>query len=401
MTADHLSFLAFPPKFNVHAAITNPTWISQMLEDMRAQDNAADEKRLNKTRANIHRLQRDLESLAKDLDRPNLKLSQTQTIMNRMKQFEAGLKDLKREKAEIKARMESRTSNTPSSSSASSSSLPVTVGARQRATGGSSSLSNLPSGPSAGRLPNESEREYLIRTGKITPFSAMSGLERTVQAPSSRASRTVADLTAGRVQQKERESAERMAGRMSKKTKDVVDPKEPPPSSLKRSKEPPLRANLRASDDDDVESDMNMVDERDSDDDTDGSHTPGKRSKPSQSSTKRKQKMEDSDDDGEYMDDNAAEDASDVSDSKGQTHSAEIPLDQDEDQDGDILGIDEDGSFIKRRVEENRDDGDEIYYQKRLSKWVQVRRLKRLKDVSNAISKQTKRQLILAWLFSF
>lgn len=32
------------------------------------------------------------------------------------------------------------------------------------------------------RDPNESEREYLIRTGKITPFAHMDGLERTTQS---------------------------------------------------------------------------------------------------------------------------------------------------------------------------------------------------------------------------
>ncbi|KAJ3408541.1 hypothetical protein HDV05_004943, partial [Chytridiales sp. JEL 0842] len=324
---------------------------SKMLEDLRTKENAADEKRLNKTRDNIRRQKADIESLVKDLGRPNLKISQKQAILDRIKQFEEGLKDLRKEKDEIKARIDSRSANDRAAATSS-------VGGRSchQPSSGDFANSQPTQNPTSNRLPNESERDYLIRTGKITPFSAMSGLERGVQ--STKVGMTVADLTAGR----QREAAMKSSSRKSSLVGSV---RLKPPQSVRASENADLqrpKAPGKLKRKRDIEEEQLRLKNRD-------------REKAGEESEASTSDVIDSGDDAEYAPSDENDHAKDESDGED-----DIAIEVDDEDD--ILGIDEDGGFIKRRVDENRDDGDEIYYQKRLCRWVQLRRLRRLNELS-------------------
>ncbi|KAL2428591.1 DNA repair and recombination protein RAD26 [Exophiala dermatitidis] len=108
------------------------------------QANERDQARLDKTRAQKEKLQNQIRKTRDEISRPigTTRRAQLRVEIDRM---EGQIHDLDNDIAEIQERMKERESNVNSAQQVDAS--------------------------AAGRLPNETQRDYLIRTGKITPFS--------------------------------------------------------------------------------------------------------------------------------------------------------------------------------------------------------------------------------------
>ncbi|KAI4175028.1 MAG: hypothetical protein LQ346_008149 [Caloplaca aetnensis] len=114
------------------------------------QANERDQKRLDKTKADKDKLDSQIRRLKQRLDRPTGSAT-TARVQAEMHHMEAIKETLDKDLAEIRERMEQRVGESSS--------------AERTTTEESGSR----------RLPNESQRDYLIRTGKITPFSKIPG----------------------------------------------------------------------------------------------------------------------------------------------------------------------------------------------------------------------------------
>ncbi|KAK9478235.1 SNF2 family N-terminal domain-containing protein [Lipomyces japonicus] len=199
------------------------------------------------------------------------------------------------------------------------------------------------------RLPNETERDYLIRTGKITPFSSMRGLERQAGLNED-ANPAVSSDFAGSSELTSKKSHQKL--RLPGLEFDQVD-----------------------------DNDISMTDDKFSGSDHDVSL---KRAKPDRTKKKLRKKRKVSTVEEIFSCSDSVESGSDyypVSDDV--LSEAEEPGDEDYG-----AGIDEDDKLSesetrakktaksKRRlpVESlDNDDGDELYYQERLSKWIEKR----------------------------
>ncbi|KAL8916851.1 MAG: hypothetical protein Q9208_008308 [Pyrenodesmia sp. 3 TL-2023] len=114
------------------------------------QANERDQKRLDKTQAEKDKLDGQIRRLEERLNRPTGSATTTR-VQAEMQHMEAIKKTLEKDLAEIRERMEQR------------------AGQPHPAEGTTTEDSGNR------RLPNESQRDYLIRTGKITPFSKIPG----------------------------------------------------------------------------------------------------------------------------------------------------------------------------------------------------------------------------------
>jgi DNA excision repair protein ERCC-6 len=113
----------------------------QMLHE---QANQRDQQRLEKTRAQKSKLEGSIRRIREEISRP-IGVSQRNRLRLQVQEIEAQIKDLDQDLDEIQQRIDEREHET---------------------------TTNINEGTSAsGRLPNESQRDFLIRTGKITPFS--------------------------------------------------------------------------------------------------------------------------------------------------------------------------------------------------------------------------------------
>ncbi|KAF9102721.1 hypothetical protein BGX29_004241 [Mortierella sp. GBA35] len=133
--------------------------IAKASKALDAKENELDKKRLEKTLKNANKIRlemRRLENNRKKLERGSLALS---NLEERLSEMNEELMQTERDGQEISDRIRERKTGKPTTPSLQSSSSKTT--AEQEA--------------------GETEREYLIRTGKITPFAAMSGFERPKQ----------------------------------------------------------------------------------------------------------------------------------------------------------------------------------------------------------------------------
>ncbi|KAJ1556015.1 hypothetical protein HK405_008892, partial [Cladochytrium tenue] len=145
---------------------------AELMEELKKKENANDERRLRRAADRLRRAEQDLKACRTALQRPDLSSSQRKILLDRRREDEAQLKEIREEMDETALRISSR------------------------------SRPEGQPGPST-----ETEREKLIRTGKITPFEAPrpqndstdTGIPTAIEQDSTSDDRTVADLTAGRV----------------------------------------------------------------------------------------------------------------------------------------------------------------------------------------------------------
>ncbi|KAG9326228.1 hypothetical protein KVV02_001112 [Mortierella alpina] len=297
--------------------------IAKASKALDAKDNELDKKRLEKTLKNANKLRleiRKLESNRKKLERGSFAWS---NLEDRLGDLMDELLQAERDEQDIAERI------------------------RARKTG--KALSASTTSTSSAQNDGESHREYLIRTGKITPFAAVSGLEKSKHGSSAIGS-TMAVPAAVDAPPKSHVNLTRPSWSLiDKKVK-----KELPSQSLLHSTAPAERSSMRKA-----------------------------RSKIASEVDKS--------DDGSQMEDDTATDSldSDFAEKDG----TDSGLDSKDDKDySDLQELSDDDDFkaeedlldtekSKKRSKGGaayrflcEDDGDEMHYQKRLSEWAQKRR---------------------------
>ncbi|KXS20289.1 hypothetical protein M427DRAFT_52512 [Gonapodya prolifera JEL478] len=135
------------------------TLMRQADERIRAQDDAADQKRLKRTEKDISDVRAKMNTLSRRLGNRQTLLSERQVIKDQLQELRSGLQSLDNDHRDILARISDRDRAAQDASAPSSRHGPST-------TSGSRHTSL------ASRRPVESERDRLIREGKITPFQA-------------------------------------------------------------------------------------------------------------------------------------------------------------------------------------------------------------------------------------
>ncbi|KAJ3343494.1 hypothetical protein HDU93_008153 [Gonapodya sp. JEL0774] len=126
----------------------------QVDERLRAQDDAADQKRLRKTAKEISDLKTKIQTQSRRLGHPSTPLAEKHVIRDQLQELRTAIAHHESELAEIRARLSER----------------------ERDAGALSGASSL----SSALHPKESERERLIREGKITPFQSLDGFTRSI-----------------------------------------------------------------------------------------------------------------------------------------------------------------------------------------------------------------------------
>ncbi|KAJ3102613.1 hypothetical protein HDU97_000397 [Phlyctochytrium planicorne] len=314
----------------------------KLLDDMKKKDDLDDQKRLAKTADTVKKVMSEIETLKLALEKPALRVSQKEALRDRIKRAERNLAMLRHEEGEILDRMKKRERAASRRKDWSVGNAVVrpnqgSSGLRRRGSAGKDILSGDLAPPAKITEPaslteadadeEETEREFLIRTGKITPFAAVAGLERNfaenlpIHEEDGGGDRRISDLTEEnrRTEQAELETS-RSAGK--RRLRRFNEPKEKKQKKRKRN-----------SDSDE--------DYDDGDHDSDADYVPS----------------------GSDAEDNRFD--SDENVNKGGDESSES---EDEVK----------GSFDRTR-KVTKDDGDEIFYQRRLRKWLRLRRLSRMK----------------------
>lgn len=116
-------------------------------ETLKAHENELDEKRLTKTRQKISDISSKIAALTDKIDNPATRISEREKARDTVFTLQRkDLVDLRRDEADILARMAERSAAQPAD-------------------------------PTSGKLADETEQEYLVRTGKITPFGKPSNTE--------------------------------------------------------------------------------------------------------------------------------------------------------------------------------------------------------------------------------
>ncbi|KAI8853570.1 SNF2 family N-terminal domain-containing protein [Chytridium lagenaria] len=331
----------------------------KLIEDLKKKDDADDQKRLDKNLDMMRRLQAEMDVMIADLQKPALKVSQKEALRERIKKSERRIAMLKHEESQVKDRLRKRAdlakrrkfwaearNESASSSAASSSSHRTGVGYGSKQRGPVTILPSLPDITEPATLAvmdpdvDETERDFLIRTGKITPFASVTGMERGFTAVQK--SEEECD---GNAQQ----SSSTSAACMSDVVKDrsiadlTAENQRAEEALLTRQEGTSRRRRLRR---------LNEA--------------------PVERALKKKRKRASGSDDGEDDDGDRDSDADYVpSESGGEEENVDIE-DEDEDEG-------EEGNFGKPKIQ--KDDGDELFYERRLQKWLRIRRIKRLKDM--------------------
>ncbi|KFH66590.1 hypothetical protein MVEG_07115 [Podila verticillata NRRL 6337] len=289
--------------------------IAKASKALDAKENELDKKRLEKARKSSNKLQleiRKLENNKKKLEQGSFAMS---NLQDRLQELKDELGQVERDEYDISERI------------------------RIRKTG------RLPEKPSttSTQAEGESQREYLIRTGKITPFAAMSGLEKskhqdehgfTIGATSARPVESSTPTSHVNL----RPPSWSLVGKSTKPVEEYTQWGTPERSSKKKA-----NAQLKSMD-------------LDGDDDGDKSETL---------------------DDQDFVDSDNVGSGLDAKDD--QDYDIEISEDDDFKPEGELLEDDtkkrkkgsKGGAAYKFLCE---DDGDEMHYQKRLIEWAQKRR---------------------------
>ncbi|KAG0331334.1 hypothetical protein BG004_001723 [Podila humilis] len=314
--------------------------ITKASKAMDAKENELDKKRLEKTRKSSNKIQleiRKLEANKKKLERGSFALT---NLQDRLQELKDDLTQVERDEHDISERIRLRKAGKPL-------------------------FEKLVSTTSA-QEDGESQREYLIRTGKITPFAAMSGLEKsknqdehgfTVGATSTSAIGSEGNAVAPMSHVTLRRPSWSLVGKSTATTVTPKKTKEPEFDYAQWGATPERFSKKKA------QAQLKSMDLQDDDDDM--AHD-------NESETKE-----------EFVDDQDFVDSDDVDakDDKDYTDLQEISEDDDFKPESDLLQ-DEDGPK-KRKKNSNggaaykflcEDDGDEMHYQKRLSEWARKRR---------------------------
>ncbi|KAJ3298145.1 hypothetical protein HK104_011138 [Borealophlyctis nickersoniae] len=286
--------------------------MAQVDQALKKQEQAGDERRLAKIEGEIGAIKSKIRSMNDKLDQTATTLSEKKTLLSRVEKLEDQLQYATNQKKEILARMRNR---------------------------GAGSHQQVGSSQGGGNL-GETERERLIRTGKITPFAKLDGLERIVQR---HGEESVDQPSISSVGSTSRSST----------TKDIT-----------------------------LHADESETIEADHDEEQIAQTRPFSIAPP----LKRKRKIVD--EDSEPEDD---EDEDYVPEGGDEEDGEELEPDEvgglvDDEDYRDIKGIQDDSAHAEHGRKKGRykdvhvDDGDEKYYQKRLVNWAKTRRLRRLRN---------------------
>ncbi|KAG0239729.1 hypothetical protein BGW41_007529 [Actinomortierella wolfii] len=310
-----------------------------------ARDNELDKKRLEKTIKTANKLQleiRKLETNRRSLKRGSVAHS---NLESRLAELNEELAQAEQDRLDIMDRIQSRKRGISG------------VDEHQRST--SRSSSSAPEASQPGQLPGESLRDFLIRTGKITPFAAVSGLEKvrheTVAEDTKTPGHTLHDT------QSVTQEADTTSAAASGPTSHIHLPRpswslmdrssKESSKSVRKSRTVSKRSTKkRPRDDEDEESESEEPDDEDDDRDSDYVES-----------------NEDSAAMSEDMGDDRAPDDNDYSD-----------LQELMDDDGEYVVSSKKGKRTSRGGAAYKflceDDGDEMHYQKRLTEWAKMRR---------------------------
>ncbi|KAJ3075611.1 hypothetical protein HDU98_007421 [Podochytrium sp. JEL0797] len=142
-------------------SVLEKTLEKKLMRDLKHRETTLDQTRLAKTTTKLRSTRSDIDSLLSRLDAPNLKISTKRSLLDKISVAEEQVETLKREIREIENRIEAR---------------------EDEVNGGERGDVDSPN------VSRETQREMLIRTGKITPFDRGEG-------GGSRGGRSVLDLT--------------------------------------------------------------------------------------------------------------------------------------------------------------------------------------------------------------
>ncbi|KAJ3129866.1 hypothetical protein HK101_005184, partial [Irineochytrium annulatum] len=300
----------------------------RLMEDIKKKEDELDEKRLEKTREAVKRAKLEMHTLKYDLETKPLKPSQKASTAEKVKKAESKLANLKHEEAQIRDRVRKREDEHQRKVRYEEHQLKRKrsgTSGRDGASTGAEAAASLKSLKST----EETEREWLIRTGKITPFDAVQGLSksavgaggpaRPVVSSGNDASRRVGDLTA------ENQRKEKVEEELKRKR-------------ARKGKGPGV--------------------------------------------AKRRRIL---DSDGEEEGTVGAEASCGSAGSDGEYREAGEALTAEEDDAVEVVDDSEDEASALHvrpaKREQKHDDGDEMWYQKRVRVWLKERRLKRLATV--------------------
>ncbi|KAK3847883.1 MAG: hypothetical protein J3R72DRAFT_470620 [Linnemannia gamsii] len=289
-----------------------------------AKENELDKKRLEKTLKNANKIRlemRKLENNRKKLDRGSFALS---NLEEKLAELNEELVHAERDGQDISDRIRERKTGKPAASS--SSSLKTT----------------------SEQEPGETEREYLIRTGKITPFAAMSGFVRPKNENSfTTSSPATNDDTAESHVHLRRPSWSLVGKTLQERIQQQQEANKASAAPAERSSMRKARKRIT------YEADKDGEEEDEYKDSEDGN-------------------------DSDFVDKVGPDSDVEAKDDKDFTDSRDISEDDDFKPEAELL---EEKTTSKKRAKGGaaykflcEDDGDEMHYQKRLSEWAQKRR---------------------------
>ncbi|KAF9903171.1 hypothetical protein EC991_004117 [Linnemannia zychae] len=303
--------------------------IAKASKALDAKENELDKKRLEKTLKNANKIRleiRKLENNRKKLDRGSFALS---NLEEKLAELNMELMQAERDEQDISDRIRERKTGKPTSSSSLHSSSKTT----------------------AEQEPDETEREYLIRTGKITPFAAMSGFERPKHESSFTTSSSSSVTNTNNDAAESHVHLPRPSWSLVGKTlQERIQEQE----INKAFAAPKERASMRK-----ARSRIASTADKDSEDNDE---------------------YKDSEDgnDSDFMDQDGPDSGVEAKDDKDYLDSRDISEDDDFKPEAELL----EEKFTSRKRAKGgaaykflcEDDGDEMHYQKRLSEWAQKRR---------------------------
>ncbi|KAF9114472.1 hypothetical protein BGX27_010702 [Mortierella sp. AM989] len=298
--------------------------IAKASKALDAKENEMDKRRLEKTLKNANKIRLEIKKLEgnqRKLDRGSLVLS---NLENRLSELNNELDQVEIDELEISERI------------------------RARKTGKLLPIQTVST--TSDRQANESHREYLIRTGKITPFTAISGLEKSMQSAAT--GFTIASTSTTIESPESHVHLKRPSWSLIGKKIKANDHSDEP-----RIVTPPAERSSMRKARDKIASNIDHDDQESSDYDEDGSNSDFVDQEANDTDAESK-------DDGDYTDlQEILEDDDFKIDSDTQSDSAPKKK---------VKG----GAAYKSLCE---DDGDEMHYQKRLVNWAQKRRYLRWK----------------------
>lgn len=218
---------------------------------------------------------------------------------------------------------------------------------RERKTGKPTSTPSSSSKTTAEKEAGETEREYLIRTGKITPFAAMSGFERPKHEGSFTSSSTTNNDSPDSHVHLKRPSWSLVGKTLQERIQQ---------EAINKASAPAERSSMRK-----ARSRIASTANKDSEDEDDY----------------KEEEMSDGND-SDFVDKDGPDSGVEAMDDKDFTDSREISEDDDFKPEDELL---EEKTTSRKRAKGGaaykflcEDDGDEMHYQKRLVEWAQKRR---------------------------